>query len=156
MAKKLKNKDERTSNIPVVKKEENKGAKVVTYKKDMTVGDFANELHVGLCEVIKKLMMAGIMASVNQVVDRETYELVALDFGYEYGMENKDVLGIDIFLSENNDSTNEAVLKSILHAKDPTNIVVSAYWDDVMDELRIPFYSSVLDSTDFGLVNHVS
>ena len=28
-------------------------------------------------------MMAGIMASVNQVVDRETYELVAMDFGYE-------------------------------------------------------------------------
>ena len=83
MAKKLKNKDERTSNIPVKKKEDNKGEKVVVYKKDMTVGDFANELHVGLGEVIKKLMMAGIMASVNQVVDRETYELVAMDFGFE-------------------------------------------------------------------------
>ena len=83
MAKKLKNKDERTSNIPVKKKEENTGAKVVTYKKDMTVGDFAKELNVSLGEVIKKLMMAGIMASVNQVVDRETYELVAMDFGYE-------------------------------------------------------------------------
>ena len=69
MAKKLKNKDERTSNIPVVKKEENKGTKTVTYKKDMTVGDFANELHVSLGEVIKKLMLAGIMASVNQVLD---------------------------------------------------------------------------------------
>ena len=83
MAKKLKNKDERTSNIPVKKKEENKGEKVVVYKKDMTVGDFANEMHVSLGEVIKKLMMAGIMASVNQVVDRETYELVAMDFGFE-------------------------------------------------------------------------
>jgi len=83
MAKKLKNKDERTSNIPVKKKEENTGSKVVTYKKDMTVGDFAKELNVSLGEVIKKLMMAGIMASVNQVVDRETYELVAMDFGYE-------------------------------------------------------------------------
>ena len=83
MAKKLKNKDERTSNIPVKKKEENKGEKIVVYKKDMTVGDFANELHVSLGEVIKKLMLAGIMASVNQVVDRETYELVAMDFGYE-------------------------------------------------------------------------
>ena len=83
MAKKLKNKDERTSNIPVKKKEENKGEKIVIYKKDMTVGDFASELHVSLGEVIKKLMMAGIMASVNQVVDRETYELVAMDFGYE-------------------------------------------------------------------------
>ena len=29
MAKKLKNKDERTSNIPVKKKEENKGEKIV-------------------------------------------------------------------------------------------------------------------------------
>ena len=83
MAKKLKNKDERTSNIPVKKKEENTGEKVVTYKANMTVGDFAKELNVSLGEVVKKLMMAGIMASVNQVVDRETYELVAMDFGYE-------------------------------------------------------------------------
>jgi len=84
MAKKLKNKDERQSNIPVVKKEEkNAGSKAVTYKKDMTVGDFAKEMKVPLGEVIKKLMMAGIMASVNQVVDRETYELVAMDFGFE-------------------------------------------------------------------------
>ena len=83
MAKKLKNKDERTSNIPVKKKEENTGDKVVIYKQNMTVGDFAKELNVSLGEVVKKLMMAGIMASVNQVVDRETYELVAMDFGYE-------------------------------------------------------------------------
>nr|MCR5308476.1 translation initiation factor IF-2 N-terminal domain-containing protein [bacterium] len=83
MAKKLKNKDERTSNIPVAKKEEKTGDKIVIYKKDMTVGDFAKEMKASLSEVIKKLMMAGIMASVNQVVDRETYELVALDFGYE-------------------------------------------------------------------------
>ncbi|MCR5462252.1 MAG: translation initiation factor IF-2 [bacterium] len=83
MAKKMKNKDERTSNIPVKKKEENTGDKVVIYKQNMTVGDFAKELNVSLGEVVKKLMMAGIMASVNQVVDRETYELVAMDFGYE-------------------------------------------------------------------------
>nr|MCR5308471.1 translation initiation factor IF-2 N-terminal domain-containing protein [bacterium] len=84
MAKKLKNKDERQSNIPVVKKENKEASeKVVIYKADMTVGDFAKEMKVPLGEVIKKLMMAGIMASVNQVVDRETYELIALDLGYE-------------------------------------------------------------------------
>ena len=83
MAKKMKNKDERTSNIPVKKKEESQDNKVVIYKENMTVGEFAGELKVGLAEVVKKLMAAGIMASVNQVVDRETYELVAMEFGYE-------------------------------------------------------------------------
>ena len=84
MAKKLKNRDERTSNIPVVKKEsKDDNKKVVTYKNNMTIGDFANEMKVSLGEVIKKLMLAGIMVSVNQVVDRETYELIAMDFGFE-------------------------------------------------------------------------
>lgn len=66
------------------------------------------------------------------------------------------VLGIDILLQKNNDSANDSVLKAILHAKDSTDIVVSAYWDDVIKELNLPFFSSVLDSSDCGLVNRDS
>ena len=73
--------DSRKSNIPTKTQEKNDG--VLYYIPDMTVGDMAEGLNVKVSEVIKKLMMAGIMASQTQTVDRETVELVALEFGYD-------------------------------------------------------------------------
>lgn len=66
------------------------------------------------------------------------------------------VLGVDIFLPECNDSANEELLEAISYAKKATNLVVSAYWDDIAGEISLPFFSSILDSTDYGLVNHVN
>ena len=86
MAKKPVKKETRTSNIPQQKgkkKEENKQKGVLTYKPDMTVADVANGLGKTNAQIIMKLMQLGIMASQNQTVDRETIELVAMDFGFE-------------------------------------------------------------------------
>ncbi len=81
MAKKSKKKDSRISNVPVQTQEKSEG--ILYYSQNMTVGDMAEGLNVGVSQVIKKLMMLGIMASTTQSVDRETIELVALEFGYE-------------------------------------------------------------------------
>ena len=88
VAKKPNNKKEvRTSNIPPQKgkkkdlEEKEKG--ILTYKPDMTVADIASGMGKSNSQVIMKLMQLGIMASQNQTVDRETIELVAMDFGFE-------------------------------------------------------------------------
>jgi translation initiation factor IF-2 len=81
MAKKSKKQDTRISNIPVQNQEKVEG--ILYYKPDMTVGDIAEGLNVSVAQVIKKLMMLGIMASQTQSVDRETVELVAMEFGAE-------------------------------------------------------------------------
>jgi translation initiation factor IF-2 len=81
MAKKSKQKDSRISNIPVETQEKTEG--VLYYFPDMTVAEIAEGLNQRVGAVIKKLMMAGIMASQTQSVDRETVELVAMEFGYE-------------------------------------------------------------------------
>ncbi|WP_119015743.1 translation initiation factor IF-2 [Anaeroplasma bactoclasticum] len=88
VAKKPTNKKEvRTSNIPPQKgkKKENdtKEKGVLTYRADMTVADIASEMGKTNSQVIMKLMQLGIMANQNQTVDRETIELVAMDFGFE-------------------------------------------------------------------------
>jgi translation initiation factor IF-2 len=49
----------------------------------MVVSDVAEGLHVTNAAVIKKLMGLGLMASVNQSIDRDTIELIALDEGFE-------------------------------------------------------------------------
>ena len=76
-----KNTDSRISNVPTQTQE--KGEGILYFAPDMTVADLAEGLNVRVTEVIKKLMMAGIMASQTQSVDKETAELIALEFGYE-------------------------------------------------------------------------
>ena len=68
--------------VPKLKKEFS-GPKVLTYIEGMNVADVAAGLHVSNAVVIKKLMLLGMMTSVNEVMDRETIELIALEEGYE-------------------------------------------------------------------------
>ena len=54
---------------------------VVLYTNGMTVGALATALNVSSQEVIKKLMALGLMLNVNQSIDFENAEILALDFG---------------------------------------------------------------------------
>ena len=65
-------------------------APVVTHKPtsvelptEIVVGQLASKLHVTAGEVVKKLMMMGMMATINQVIDYDTAALVADEFGIE-------------------------------------------------------------------------
>jgi len=80
LAKKNNKSEKRISNIP--QKEANKNSKgVLIYKEGMSVKDVAEGLQQSVGAIIKKLMMLGVMANQNQVVDRETIELIASEFG---------------------------------------------------------------------------
>ena len=57
--------------------------KVFQYRPEMTVADVAQGLHISNAAMIKRLMQLGLMAGVNQVIDRDTIELVALEEGFE-------------------------------------------------------------------------
>ena len=48
---------------------------------EITVGELAELLHMTAAEVIKKLFMLGQMASVNEVIDYDTAEIVATELG---------------------------------------------------------------------------
>lgn len=47
----------------------------------MTVGQLAEELGKETAEIIKKLMMLGVMATINQELDKDTVELIASEYG---------------------------------------------------------------------------
>ncbi len=47
----------------------------------MTVKDFAQLIELGAVDIIKKLMALGIMANINQEIDRDTMILLADDYG---------------------------------------------------------------------------
>ena len=63
-------------------------APVVTHKptsvelpEEIIVGQLASKLHVTAGEVVKKLMLMGMMATINQSIDFDTAALVADEFG---------------------------------------------------------------------------
>ena len=73
--------------IDELKKKQDKKPKIKTEKikvlipNEITVGELAERLKKPVAEVIKKLMLCGIMASINQNIDFDTASLVAEDFG---------------------------------------------------------------------------
>ena len=85
---KLKKKDTNKQEFNMLKKEmykhKNKLMKneadenIVLYKNGMSVSEFANVLNVGGAEIIKKLMENGLMLSLNESIDFENAEIIAL------------------------------------------------------------------------------
>ncbi|MGM8214512.1 translation initiation factor IF-2 [Bacillaceae bacterium W0354] len=64
-------------------KTEKKTPEKITYEGSLTVGELAQKLNKDASEIIKKLMLLGVMATINQQLDSETIELICDDFGVE-------------------------------------------------------------------------
>ena len=58
-----------------------KGPITITVGDEILVGELASKMKVTASEVIKKLMMMGVMASVSQTIDYDTAALVAMEMG---------------------------------------------------------------------------
>ncbi|AKG35177.1 translation initiation factor IF-2 [Paenibacillus durus] len=57
--------------------------KKIIVRGNMTVGETAKLLHKDASEVIKKLILMGVMATINQELDIDTIQLLAGEFGVE-------------------------------------------------------------------------
>jgi translation initiation factor IF-2 len=68
--------------MPPREKIDNTPKKVIV-RGNMTVGELAKLLHKDASEVIKKLLMMGVMATINQDLDLDTVLLVINDYGVE-------------------------------------------------------------------------
>ena len=54
---------------------------IVLYKNNMTVGELANVLNVSGADIIKKLIGMGLMVNINECIEFENAEIIALDYG---------------------------------------------------------------------------
>ena len=74
-------KEKRTSNIPTKVEAEDH---VLYYENGMSVMEIAEVLGVGVTDLVKKLFVSmGIMASATQSLDRDTAELIAIEYDFE-------------------------------------------------------------------------
>ncbi len=89
---------------PVVKK----GPLKVQIPDEIMISDLASMLKVTVAEVIKKLMLMGMMATANQNVDYDTAALVAVDLGAE--PEKAVVVTIEEKLFDESEDTDEKLV----------------------------------------------
>ncbi|KAB2444293.1 translation initiation factor IF-2 [Bacillus luti] len=79
----------------------------ITFSGSLTVGDLAKKLSKEPSEIIKKLFMLGIMATINQDLDKDTIELIATDYGIE--VEEEVIVSeteFETFIDEQDDEEN--------------------------------------------------
>jgi len=76
---------------PVPKKEKELPAKI-TFYESLTVAELAKKLGREPSEIIKKLFLLGVMATINQELDKDAIELICAD----YGVEVEEEIRIDI------------------------------------------------------------
>ncbi|HDR6220431.1 TPA: translation initiation factor IF-2 [Bacillus anthracis] len=78
----------------------------ITFSGSLTVGDLAKKLSKEPSEIIKKLFMLGIMATINQDLDKDTIELIANDYGIEVEEVIVSETEFETFIDEQDDEEN--------------------------------------------------
>ena len=140
-----KEKNESKKPVEVKKKEEPKSVEI---PETITVGEFAQKLGKSAAEIVKKLMMLGVMATLNQSIDFDTAVLIADDFGIEVKKEIV-LTKEDILFEEEEDKPEDLVPRSPV-------VVVMGHVDhgktSLLDAIR---NTSVTDTEAGGITQHI-
>ncbi len=120
----------------------------VSIPEEITVGDFAQKIGKGAAEIVKKLMMLGVMATITQSIDFDTASLIAEEFGItvtkEVVMTKEEIL----FQEEEDDPSD-------LQPRPPV-VVVMGHVDhgktSLLDAIRD---TSVTDTEAGGITQHI-
>ncbi|AOV08232.1 translation initiation factor IF-2 [Sporosarcina ureilytica] len=73
----------------------------ITFYESLSVGELAQKLGREPSEILKKLLMLGVMATINQELDKDTIELLCSDYGVEVEEEIRvDVTDLEVYFEE--------------------------------------------------------
>lgn len=83
------------------KKKEKELPSKITFSESLTVAELAKKLHREPSEIIKKLFLLGVMATINQDLDKDAIELIAGEYGVEVEEEIKiDTTDLEVYFTE--------------------------------------------------------
>ncbi|PLT34172.1 translation initiation factor IF-2 [Bacillus sp. V5-8f] len=98
-------KPQQHTSAPVQKRKEKELPSKITFTESLTVAELAKKLHREPSEIIKKLFMLGVMATINQSLDKDAIELVAGEYDVE--VEEKilvDITDLEVLVTEDNEA----------------------------------------------------
>ncbi|MDP4162099.1 MAG: translation initiation factor IF-2 [Bacillota bacterium] len=91
---------QQTQHVQAPKKVKELPAKI-TFSESLTVGELGKKLYREPSEIIKKLFMMGVMATINQELDKDAIELIATEYGVEVEEEIKiDTTDLEVYFTE--------------------------------------------------------
>lgn len=80
----------------------------ITFYESLSVAELAKKLHREPSEIIKKLFMLGVMATINQELDKDAIELICADYGVEVEEEIRvDKTDLDVYFEQTEESEEE-------------------------------------------------
>ncbi len=130
------------------KKKEKELPKEIEIPETITVGEFASKLGKGAAEIVKKLMMLGVMATITQSIDFDTATIIASDFGVDVKPEII-ITKEDLLFMEEEDKPEDLVSR-------PPVVVVMGHVDhgktSLLDAIR---HTSVTDTEAGGITQHI-
>ena len=136
----------RPVSAPQPKKEEE--IKVITIPESITIGELADKMKMQASALIKKLFMQGMMLSVNQEVDFETAENIALEFDIIAEQEEKVDVIEELLKEDEEDET--------LMVKRPPVVFVMGHVDhgktSLLDAIR---KTNVISGEAGGITQHI-
>ncbi|EZP78080.1 translation initiation factor IF-2 [Parageobacillus genomosp. 1] len=129
-------------------KKEKELPKKITFEGSLTVGELAKKLGREPSEIIKKLFMLGVMATINQDLDKDAIELICSDYGVE--VEEKVVI----------DETNFESIEIVDDPEDlverPPVVTIMGHVDHgkttLLDSIR---HSKVTEQEAGGITQHI-